>query len=73
MLEFIGGCITMSRLWLFQTQDLGDWTDRIFALIDFFMCLIPIPLSYLLNDEAIKLAIQIKGWLSYLRKPTQIQ
>ena len=71
VLELIGICITISRLWLFQSQNSGEWTDRIFALFDFFMCLIPIPLSYLLNDETIKVAIQLKGWIAFLRSPTQ--
>ena len=73
MLELIGICITMSRLWLFQSQNSGEWTDRIFALFDFFMCLIAIPLSYLLNDETIKIAIQVKGWIAFLRRSTRVQ
>ena len=73
MLELIGICITITRLWLFQRQDIGEWTDRIFTLFDFFMCLIPIPLSYLLNDETIKIAIQVKGWVAFLRRSTRVQ
>ena len=73
MLELIGICITISRLWLFQSKNNGEWTDRIFALFDFFMCLIPIPLSYLLNDETIKIAIQLKGWIAFLRRSTRVQ
>ena len=73
MLELIGICITISRLWLFQSKNSGEWTDRIFALFDFFMCLIPIPLSYLLNDETIKIAIQLKGWIAFLRRSTRVQ
>ena len=73
ILEFIGICITITRLWIFQSQNIGEWTDRIFGLFDFFMCLIPIPLSYLLNDEAIKIAIYLKGWIAFLRRPTRVQ
>ena len=75
MLEFIGGCIVMSRFLLFQKQDgtKDEWTDRILALLDIFVCLIPIPLSYLLNDEAIKLAIQTQGWIRFLRRPNHVE
>ena len=72
-LELIGGSIIMARYLLFQNQDNKDeWTDRILALLDIALCLIPIPLSYLLNDEAIKLAIQAKGWINFLRRPNHI-
>ena len=73
VLEFIGGAIALSRYWLFQTQHVGEWVDRVFALFDFFVCMIPIPLSYLLNEEAIKLAIEIKGWSSVLLRKNQSQ
>ena len=65
-LEFIGGSIALVRYWLFQIQHGGEWVDRIFSLFDFFVCMIPIPLSYLLNEEAVKLAIEVKGWSSFL-------
>ena len=65
-LEFVGGSIALVRYCLFQTQHGGEWVDRIFALFDFFVCMIPIPLSYLLNEEAVKLAIEVKGWSSFL-------
>ena len=72
-LELIGGSIIMARYLLFQNQDNKDeWTDRILALLDIALCLIPIPLSYLLNDEAIKLAIQAKGWINFLRRPNHM-
>ena len=65
----------MSRFLLFQKQDgtKDEWTDRILALLDIFVCLIPIPLSYLLNDEAIKLAIQTQGWIRFLRRPNHVE
>ena len=73
-LELIGGCIIITRFLIFQNEDDEDeWTDRILALSDIFVCLIPIPLSYLLNDEAIKLAIQAKGWIRFLRRPNRIE
>ena len=73
-LELVGGCIIISRFLIFQKEDDEDeWTDRILALSDIFVCLIPIPLSYLLNDEAIKLAIHAKGWISLLRRPNQME
>ena len=72
-LEFIGGSITLVRYWLFQIQHGGEWVDRIFALFDFFVCMIPIPLSYLLNEEAVKLAIEVKGWSSFLYRRNQSQ
>ena len=73
-LELIGGCIIISRFLIFQKEDddKDEWTDRILALSDIFLCLIPIPLSYLLNDEAIKLAIHAKGWIRFLRHPNRI-
>ena len=43
----------------------------IFALFDVFVCLVLIPISYLLNDEAIKLLIAAKGWTTICRSQDQ--
>ena len=72
-LEFIGGSIALVRYWLFQIQLGGEWVDRICSLFDFFVCMIPIPLSYLLNEEAVKLAIEVKGWSSFLYRRNENQ
>ena len=73
ILEFLGGTIAVSRYFLFQTHHGGEWLDRLFALFDFFVCMVLVPLSYLLNDEAVKLAIEVKGWSGGLNPRNQIQ
>jgi hypothetical protein len=67
MLEFLAGIIYMSRYWLMQTNQDSEWTDRLFALFDVFMCHVLIPVSYLMNNEAVKMLIRAKGWTTFLR------
>ena len=73
ILEFLGGTIVLLRYLLFQTHNGGEWLDRLFALFDFFFCIVLVPLSYLLNDEAVKVAIEVKGWSKVLNQRNQIQ
>ena len=73
ILEFLGGTIVLLRYFLFQTDNSGEWLDRLFALFDFFFCIVLVPLSYLLNDEAVKLAIEVKGWSKVLYPRNKIQ
>ena len=73
ILEFLGGTIVLLRYFLFQTNNGGEWLDRLFALFDFFFCIVLVPLSYLLNDEAVKLAIEVKGWSKVLYPRNKIQ
>ena len=68
ILEFFGGIIALIRFWMFQTKDGGEWADRMFSLLGLFICMVLIPLSYLLNNEAVKVAIQVKGWSNFVVK-----
>ena len=68
ILEFFGGIIALGRFWMFQTKDGGEWADRIFSLFGIFICMVLIPLSYLLNNEAVKVVIQVKGWSNFITK-----
>ena len=68
ILEFFGGTIALARFWMFQTKDGGEWADRMFSLLGLFICMVLIPLSYLLNNETVKVAIQVKGWSNFVFK-----
>ena len=68
ILEFFGGIIALARFWMFQTKDDGEWADRMFSLVGLFISMVLIPLSYLLNNEAVKVAIQVKGWSNFAIK-----
>ena len=67
MLEFVAGIAYIARYVMLQRNQDDAWTDRLFAIFDFFVCLILIPGSYLLNDEATKLMIHAQGWISFCR------
>ena len=58
---------------MFQTKDGGEWADRILSLFGLFLCTVLIPLSYLLNNEAVKVAIQVKGWSNFVTKRNKNQ
>ena len=67
VLEFLSGFILVSRYWTMQTNQGSQWTDRMFGFFDIFVCLVLIPSSYLLNDEAVKWAIHAIGWTKFCR------
>ena len=66
MVELLGGAIQVSRYLIFHTKRGSGYIDRILTFRDVFVCMVPIPLTYLLNDETIKLMILAKGCTKFI-------
>ena len=67
MFEFLAGSILIVRHWASQ-QHLSEEVYRLLLHLDTSVCLVPIPMSYLLNNEDVKLFIRTKGWTTLLRR-----
>ena len=67
MLELLSGFIFLYRYWMMQTNQDREWTQRMFGIFDIFVSLVLIPSSYLLNNEAVKIAINTIGWTKFCR------
>ena len=71
ILEVLAGIVHMSRYLVLQSNHESEWTDRLFVMFDIFVCHVLIPVAYLLNNEAIKILIQSKGWVTFFRSKLQ--
>ena len=65
MLEFLCNISTVARYLIWEKVPDNEWTDRMFLVFEYFISLILIPGSYLLNNEAVKLLILAKGWSTF--------